>query len=196
VPGPSTPLPYRDRKPQGAADFYFAINATFRFIRRQAGAEALVRYWQDLGRSYLRPVHERWKEHGLPAIASYWRAFFAAEPGAEVKVTENPDSVTLDVAVCPAIAHLRKSGREILPEFCHHCYFVSEAAAQEAGYTIRVEGGAGSCIQTFHTRENAPPPQNLAAVRLNEAIAPNSKHIPSEATTSNPKHQTQNPKPA
>jgi hypothetical protein len=190
------PLPYTDTKPQGSADFYFATNATFRFILHRLGHGGWIRYLTDLGREYYAPVNIQWRQGGLKAVAVYWRAFFAAEPGAEVKVTENPDSVTLDVAVCPAIAHLRKSGREILPEFCHHCYFVSEAAAQEAGYTIRVEGGAGSCIQTFHTRENAPPPQNLAAVRLNEAIAPNSKHIPSEATTSNPKHQTQNPKPA
>ncbi len=35
------PLPYRDSKATGAADFYFAINATFRFIRETLGTEAL-----------------------------------------------------------------------------------------------------------------------------------------------------------
>ena len=30
-------LPYQDTKPQGAADFYFAINATFRFIHARLG---------------------------------------------------------------------------------------------------------------------------------------------------------------
>jgi len=162
-----SPLPYHDRKPQGAADFYFAINATFRYIRQRLGHEGLVRYWEELGRSYLKPVHERWKAHGLPAIAEYWRAFFAAEPGGNVEVEESPHTVVLQVRVCPAIAHLRAGGREILPKFCHHCYHISEAAAREAGYTIRVEGGAGSCTQTFHRRENAPPPQDLAAIRLN-----------------------------
>jgi len=39
------PLAYTDSKPQGAADFYFAINATFRFIRRTLGEEALRAYW-------------------------------------------------------------------------------------------------------------------------------------------------------
>jgi hypothetical protein len=164
-----SPLPYRDRKPQGAADFYFAINATFHFIRQQLGREGLIRYWTDLGRSYLQPVHEQWEKGGLAAIGDYWSAFFAAEPGAEVDVESSDEAVTLHVRRCPAIAHLQKGGREILPEFCQHCYFVSEAAARESGHTIRVEGGAGSCTQTFYRCENAPPPQDLTAIRLNAA---------------------------
>ena len=33
----SSPLPFTDTKPTGAADFYFAINATFRFIQKRLG---------------------------------------------------------------------------------------------------------------------------------------------------------------
>jgi hypothetical protein len=162
-------LPYRDKKPQGAADFYFAINATFRFIQRQRGSDGLVRYWRELGRSYLQPVHRRWKKEGFPAIAAYWRAFFTAEPGGEVEVTEGAEAVTLEVKVCPAIKHLRDAGREILPEFCQHCYFVSEAAAEQAGFTIRICGGAGSCTQTFYRQTDDPPPQDVSAIRINQS---------------------------
>ena len=167
VLSPSSPLPYHDRKPQGAADFYFAINATFRFIRLKFGLEDLREYWTDLGRDYLQPVWRRWKEGGLPAVAAYWKAFFDAEPGAEVEVEESAESVTLHVRTCPAIAHLKQHGREIVPEFCQHCYFVSEAAAEQAGLTVRVTGGGGACTQTFHPRENAPAPQDLAAISIN-----------------------------
>ena len=46
------PLPYTDTKPVGAADFYFAINATFRFILRHLRMrEVLRRYWRDMGSS-------------------------------------------------------------------------------------------------------------------------------------------------
>ncbi len=77
-----SPLPYRDTKPVGAADFYFAINATFRFILRRFGVEYLHRYWTDLGTQYYAPLTADWKQRGLSGIAAYWRAFFAAEPGA------------------------------------------------------------------------------------------------------------------
>ncbi len=134
------PLPYTDTKSVGAADFYFAINATFRFIRRQLGEAALHQYWTDLGSRYFAPVSLHWKTGNIPAVANYWRAFFAAEPGAEVTVTEASDHVLLDVRVCPAIA-------------------------QPAGLTVRVLGGNGSCHQTFAATQ---APQDLADIR--EAI--------------------------
>jgi hypothetical protein len=161
-------LPYTDNKPVGAADFYFAINATFRFILNRFGPEGLRQYWTDLGTRYFAPVSSAWKTRGLNGIAAYWKAFFAAEPGADVEVTAAPDSVTLKVNVCPAIRHLREHGREIVPCFCQHCYFVSEAIARPAGFTVRVEGGNGSCRQTFLRRGVNDPGQNLE--RIKEAV--------------------------
>ena len=73
-------LPYTDKKPVGAADFYFAINATFRFIRRKLGPNGLVKYWTDLGASYFQPVTAGWRDAGLPAVAGYWRDFFLQSP--------------------------------------------------------------------------------------------------------------------
>jgi hypothetical protein len=158
-------LPYTDTKPTGAADFYFAINATFRFILAKRGMEGLRRYWTELGRDYFAPVSRLWKEQGLAGVASYWRAFFAAEPGAETVVTQTDDTTILDVNVCPAIKQLREHKREILPCFCQHCYFISEAIAAPAGLTVRVEGGNGSCRQTFCPRDSNPPPQDFAKIK-------------------------------
>ena len=159
------PLPYTDTKPVGAADFYFAINATFRFVLKKSGIEGLRRYWTDLGASYFAPVTARWKADGLAAVAEYWRAFFAAEPGAEAEVRQSPDEVVLEVKVCPAIQHLRTHGREIVPCFCQHCHFIGEAMAAPAGLTVRVEGGNGSCRQVFLRRDSSLAPQDLALIR-------------------------------
>ena len=161
----SSPLPYTDTKPVGAADFYFAINATFRFIHERFGMAGLQQYWRDLGTRYFAPVGERWREGGLPAVASHWRAFFAAEPGADVSVAENADEVLVDVRVCPAIKHLRESGRQILPCFCQHCYYVSEAIGTQADVRVRIEGGNGSCRQRFFRAAPASPPQDFAAIK-------------------------------
>jgi hypothetical protein len=158
-------LPYRDTKPVGAADFYLAINATFRFILQRLGVEGLRRYWRDLGTNYYAPVREQWKTGGLPAVAHYWRAFFDAEPGAEVTVTQTPTEVCLQVKTCPAIKHLRAQGREIVPCFCQHCHFVSEAIAAPAGITVRVTGGNGSCMQRFVKREACPEAQRIEDIK-------------------------------
>jgi hypothetical protein len=158
------PLPYTDTKPQGAADFYLAIQATFRFILAKFGIEGLHRYWTDLGTQYFAPVSDRWKQGGLPAVANYWRAFFAAEPGAKVEIHELADCVSLDVQVCPAIKHLREHDREMLACYCQHCYFITEAIAAPAGLTVRVEGGNGVCRQRFFPRQSGEPAQNIEAI--------------------------------
>ena len=149
-----SPLPYTDSKPVGAADFYFATNATFRFILKRFGTEGLHKYWTDLGSLYFAPVSARWKAGGMTAVADHWRAFFKAEPGAEAEVTATEQAVTVEVKVCPALKHLRTRG-DILPCFCQHCYFINEAIARAAGFTARVEGGNGTCRQSFH-RSDAP----------------------------------------
>lgn len=161
----ASPLPYNDTKPVGAADFYMAINATFRFFQKRFGMEGLRKYWSDLGAGYFAPVTAKWSAGGMAAIADYWRAFFAAEPGAEVEVSQTADTLTVEVKVCPAIKHLRENGREILPCFCQHCYFINEAIAAPAGFTARVTGGSGSCRQTFYKRDAPVPPQDLKHIK-------------------------------
>ncbi len=160
-----SPLPYLDTKPVGAADFYFAINVTFRFILRRFGLEGLRQYWTELGTSYMAPVSAAWKQRGLPGVAAYWKAFFKAEPGSDVEVTEKADSVVLEVKRCPAIHHLRKHNREIVPCYCQHCYFLGEATAAPAGLAVRVEGGNGSCRQVFSRRDPSLPAQDLRRIR-------------------------------
>jgi hypothetical protein len=157
----TSPLPYRDTKAVGAADFYFAINATFRFILERFGEEGLRRYWFALGSEYYAPLMEAWKKDGLPEIAAYWRAFFTSEPGGEVTIEENASEVVVNVSHCPAIQHLRAHGREIVPCFCQHCYFISEAIAAPAGFAIRVVGGNGSCRQTIGRRDGTRAAQRI-----------------------------------
>lgn len=159
-----SPLPYTDTKPQGAADFYFAINATFRFIHGHLGRAAWLEYLNRLARDYFRPVNEAWKHGGLAAIAAYWKAFFAAEPGAEVEVSQMSEEVVIEVHRCPAIAHLKSSGRKIVPFYCQHCYFLGEARAAEAGYSMNLFGGDGSCRHVYR-RAGELPVQNPSAIK-------------------------------
>lgn len=162
---PATPdLPYTDTKPQGSADFYYATNATFRFILGRLGPEGWRRYLADLGRDYYAPVNARWRQGGLPAVARYWREFFSAEPGSQVEVSAAPDRVEVHVQVCPAIRHLRTGGREIVRDYCRHCFHLGTARAEAAGLTMRLAGGNGTCRQTFALPAANLPPQNPAAI--------------------------------
>ena len=157
----ANPLPYTDTKAVGAADFYTAINATFRFVFGRFGREGLLRYWREMGAKYHAPVSEKWRAGGLVVVAAYWKAFFDAEPGAEVMIHTDADSVCVKVSVCPAIRHLRAQGREIVPFFCQQCHFVSDAMAAPAGLTVRLNGGNGSCEQRFMKQSAELAPQRM-----------------------------------
>lgn len=136
-----------------APDFYFAINATFRWIQANWGEAGLRAYWEAMGREHYAEVTQRFRVGGLPAVYEYWRGFFAGEPGGDVEVALQPDCVTIDVRTCPAIRHLREHGREIMPLYCEHCTVVSQAMCEAAGIGVRVEGGMGSCRQSFTPKE-------------------------------------------
>ena len=130
-----------------APDFYFANNAMFRHIHDRFGNGALIRYWRELGSTYYRDRALDWREGSMSDIAADWRSYFQHEPQAQVEVTNNDTSVTLDVAVCPAIKHLRDCGREIVPYFCDHCDHVTGAMAEMANARFERTGGMGSCQQ-------------------------------------------------
>lgn len=161
---PSPHLPYHDTKPQGSADFYYATNATFRFLLRRLGAAGWQRYLEELGRGYFEAVNRQWRQGGLNAVACYWRAFFAAEPGAVVEVSERLDRVEVRVIECPAIKHLRAGGREIVREYCQHCYYLGAARAEAAGLTMRLCGGNGSCRHTFALPGAGLAPQDFRQI--------------------------------
>ncbi|MBX7255997.1 MAG: hypothetical protein K1Y02_06515 [Candidatus Hydrogenedentes bacterium] len=135
-----------------AGDFYFAINATFRFILQQFGEQALIDYWRAMGEEYYAPLSKRFREGGLEEVERYWREFFAVEPGGDVVVTASDDSVEIDVRECPAIRWLRVHGRDIVPHYCNHCHHVSTVIAENAGLAFAVEGGGGSCHQAFSAK--------------------------------------------
>ena len=164
MPDPSSALPYKDSKPVGASDFYFAIHATFRFLWKRFGEEGLRKYWHDLGSNYFAPVSQRWKNGGMAAVAAHWRAFFDAEPDAEVAVMEDNDEVVLEIKVCPALKRLKERG-DVMPCFCQHCYFINEAIAKPAGMVARVSGGNGSCTQRFLRAGAQVPDQDMTQIK-------------------------------
>jgi hypothetical protein len=133
-----------------APDFYFAINATFRHLYETYGEEALIAYWEAMGNEYFDDLSRRFREGGLEAVESHWREFFAEEPDGQVEVVRHGDRVDILVEECPAIRHLRLHGREIMPLYCRHCHHVSAAIARKAGLGFQLEGGGGTCQQSFY----------------------------------------------
>lgn len=132
-----------------APDFYFVVNATARHIHDQYGMNVLIDYWHSLGREYYEQRAMKWHAGGTSAIAEDWAEYFLNEPGAVVETSFDLTSARLNILVCPAIKHLRDSGREIVPYYCEHCDHTCNGMAEKAGFTFKRTGGMGACQQTF-----------------------------------------------
>ena len=136
-----------------AADFYYAINATFRYMHRHYGQEGLYAYWRSLGQEYFSDVIEQFRAGGLGAVEEYWRGFFTVEPGDLVSVERTDSAVVIEVQECPAIKHLQAGGREVMELYCQHCQVINTEMAKGAGLEFDMSGGQGSCRQTFVEKE-------------------------------------------
>jgi len=132
-----------------AGDFYFAINATFRFIHDTYGKEVLIDYWTSMAHEYHAGVAARFREGGLEEVRRYWAGYFDQEPGGDVQVSLSGADAVIDVRDCPAIKWLKGGSREIVPYYCEHCHHVSTAIADRAGMRFALTGGGGTCNQVF-----------------------------------------------
>jgi hypothetical protein len=132
-----------------AGDFYFAINATFRFVHDTYGKDALIDYWTSMAHEYHAGTAQRFRAGGLAEVRRYWADYFAVEPGGDVGVSLTGAGVELDVRDCPAIKWLKEGGRAIVPYYCEHCHYVSTAIADQAGLRFKLTGGGGTCRQVF-----------------------------------------------
>ena len=132
-----------------AADFYFAINATFRYIQQHYGQEGLYAYWRALAREYFAEVTERFDKGGVEAVEEYWREFFEAEPDADVLVRREGPEVIIEVRQCPAIKHLKANKRQIMDLYCQHCDVINREMAEAAGLEFHMSGANGTCRQVF-----------------------------------------------
>jgi hypothetical protein len=139
-----------------AGDFYYAINATFRFIHDTWGKEALIDYWTSMANEYHAEVADRFREGGLEEVERYWADYFANEPGGDVSVSLTDKGVEIDVRDCPAIRWLKDGEREIVPYYCEHCHYVSTAIVEQADMAFRLDGGGGTCFQLFSVKGDGP----------------------------------------
>lgn len=132
-----------------AGDFYYAINATFKFIHDNWGKESLIEYWTSMANEYHAEIADRFREGGLEEVQHYWADYFADEPGGEVSVSLTEKNVEIDVRDCPAIRWLKNGERAIVPYYCEHCHYVSTAIAAQSDLTFKLDGGGGICRQVF-----------------------------------------------
>ena len=131
-------------------DFHGAFSYGIQFIMQSYGMDGLRAYLEKLADTVYAPLVKALDVEGLSALRDHWERIFTLE-GGKFELRDEGDVLVLDVHECPAIAHLKRQGYTIDPNFCEHTRILNEAICKRAGYQSSVEYDqqAGRCVQRF-----------------------------------------------
>ena len=121
-------------------DFHSSMNMGIHYLGENYGIEAvreyLVRYTKNV---YRREIAEI-KDEGIVAIEKKILDTYKKEKAEDAVSTVLEDGkLTVSVSYCPAVKHLKKTGREVSRWYKYTTETVMETLAAEAGYSFLME---------------------------------------------------------
>ncbi len=136
-------------------DFHGALSAAIQYLDDRYGAEAVREYLWQFARAFYAPLIEQVQVRGLDALEEHFRRLYAIE-GGDVHFVRSQDELRIEVARCPAVAHMRQRGYRVADRFYETTATVNRALCDGTPFAAELldydaETGAG--IQRFYKRE-------------------------------------------
>ena len=123
-------------------DFHSSLNRGVRYLGEKYGAEAVRGYLTD----YTDHVyaHLNVEEKGLDAIEQLIADTYRKEKASDaLTLTRTENGLAVKIAYCPAVRHLRATGREVSPWFAATTEVVMERLAEKAGCAFTMDAYDG-----------------------------------------------------
>ena len=139
-------------------DFHHSLDRCVRFVGESYGdgeVRELLAYYAE---TVLGGLIEQIKEKGLAPLEAYIRATYEKEKAPDAVFTEiDGDKLTVRVAYCPAVKHLREHGHEVSPWFSATTEYVMATIAEKSGLQFEMSAYDDQTGQTAYRfrKENA-----------------------------------------
>ena len=138
-------------------DFHSSLNMGLHYLATVHGEKALRDYLIRFTKNVYKPVIEKLATDPLGAIEEKLRWTYEAEkcPDA-LTVTRTEKGMEVRVAYCPAVRHLKETGREVSPWFALSTSVVMETLAEAAGLDFVMESydtETGRAVYRFEQKE-------------------------------------------
>ena len=115
-------------------DFHSSMNMGIGYLAEKFGKAEAEKYLLSFTENAYRRLLGQIRERGLEAIAEKIRDTYEKEKAPEaVSMTLGENSLSVSVAFCPAVRHLKETGRLVSPFFYLTTETVMERLAEEAG---------------------------------------------------------------
>lgn len=136
-------------------DFHGALSTGIEYLHRTLGEEAVREYLRRFTRSYYAPVTSDIRERGIPAIREHFERIYAIE-GGDVTFEQTADSLTVRVAACPAVSHMRAHGYPVARLFGETTCTVNDALVEGTPFDAELteyDDETGRSVQRFTRRQ-------------------------------------------
>lgn len=121
-------------------DFHSSMNMGVQYVGQYHSEEDVREYLERFTKNAYNKLIKKMQEDPLGVLATKIKDTYIAEKAEDaltMELTENKLSV--NIAYCPAVKHLRKTGRDISPWFHMTTTAVMETLAKESGLHFEME---------------------------------------------------------
>lgn len=135
-------------------DFHGALSGGIEYLHEHYGESAVREFLREFALTFYAPLRKALHEKGLVALKDHFEAIYRLE-GGEVQFELSPDILTIRVAACPAVGHIRAHGYPVARLFHETTRTVNDALCEDTPFIAELidynpETGAG--IQRFRRR--------------------------------------------
>ncbi|MBE6946637.1 MAG: hypothetical protein E7454_00050 [Ruminococcaceae bacterium] len=121
-------------------DFHSSMNMGIEYLGQFHGEADVREYLEIFTRNVYKPVLEKIKENPFDAISEKIRSTYIAEKAEDaLEILQDDNSLTVKIAYCPGVKHLRKTGRDVSEWFSMTTTVVMEALAKAGDLDFKME---------------------------------------------------------
>ena len=145
----------------GCSEFCGYYDWTFEWLRREAGDEAVERYWAEaIAVDSQSHAADLIIPGGIQGMAEYWGHTLEEEEAGYVSTFSVEDGYfRVDMNQCPSRGYNLEHGYEYYHDYCDHCMGWIKVILDQAGFVIHHDHNhAGQCWWEMRPRDADPGP--------------------------------------
>ena len=121
-------------------DFHSSMNMGIEYLGQFHGKEDIHDYLVSFTRNVYKPVMEKMREDPIGALAQKLRDTYKAEKAEDaLELVQTEHALLVTIAHCPAVKHLRQTGRDVSQWFSMTTTVVMETLTQAGGLQFELE---------------------------------------------------------
>jgi hypothetical protein len=135
-------------------DFHGALSVGLEYLEKNYGERAVREFLHRFATTFHAPLTEAVNRRGLVALKEYFAKLYDVE-GGDVRITLSEDELSIEVAACPAVTHMREQGYTVARLFSETTRTVNEAICESTPFMaelVEYDEQTGRSIQRFYRR--------------------------------------------